>query len=316
MSVLQRALSAVPTLLLVVTLAFLMLRLAPGDPVTTLLGDFRATPEVVAAMREHYGLDRPVYLQYLLYVLHALTGDLGVSLRTNQDVMSAILQVFPHTLFLAIAAIVAATAIGLPLGVLSAVRPNSILDHAIRLFALLGLCAPGFALALVLMLVFAVNLSWFPLLGVGEPGEPGSIIYHLVLPALALGLRDAATIARLTRASMLNLMREDFITTARAKGLSEGTVIFKHALKNTLVALVTVISLEFSHILGGTVVIETVFGRPGVGTLIVQAISARDYPMLQGTVLMLAFLVIAINLATDLLYRAVDPRIEFDARLK
>lgn len=310
----KRTLTAIPTLILVLTMAFLMLRLAPGDPVTVLLGDFRASPDVVAEMRRHYGLDQPVYVQYLLYVFHALTGDLGTSLRTDQNVMVEILRVFPYTLVLAFAAIVTATLIGLPLGVASAVWPNSPLDHLSRLFSLIGLCAPSFALALVLMLIFALKLDWFPMLGGGDIHDSGSILLHLVLPALALGLRDAAIIARLTRASMLTLLREDFITTARAKGLAERVVIFKHALKNVLVGLVTVVSLEFSHILGGTVVIETVFGRPGVGTLILQAISARDYPLLQGTVLMFAFLVIVINLLTDLIYRAIDPRIAFEAK--
>jgi glutathione transport system permease protein len=298
-------------LLLVLTLAFLLLRLAPGDPVTALIGDFNATPQLIAAMRQQYGLDQPVYVQYVLYVWHALQGDFGVSMRTGQNVLSEILKVFPYTLMLAGAAIAMAVVIGLPLGVISAIRPNSWLDHVTRLFALLGICTPGFALALVLMLIFSVYLDWLPLLGVGEPGDPGSLIIHLILPALALALRDAATIARLTRALMLSLLREDYITTARAKGLPEFSVIFKHALKNALVGVLTVISLEFSHTLGGAVVIETMFGRPGVGSLIVQAISARDYPQLQGTVLFFAFCIIVINLLTDLLYRAIDPRIEY-----
>jgi ABC-type dipeptide/oligopeptide/nickel transport system permease component len=212
---------------------------------------------------------------------------------------------------LAASAIVMAIVIGLPLGVVSAIRPNTWLDHVTRLFALFGICAPSFALALLLMLIFSVYLNWLPLIGVGEEGDAGSIITHLILPALALALRDAATIARLTRAMMLSLLREDYITTARAKGLSESAIIFKHALKNALVGILTVVSLEFSHTLGGAVVIETMFGRPGIGSLIVQAISARDYPQLQGAVLFFAFCIIVINLVTDLLYRAIDPRIEY-----
>jgi peptide/nickel transport system permease protein len=309
--IVRRAASAVLTLLGVVTLAFVILRLAPGDPVSTLLGDYKGTPEMVEELKKDYGLDKPAYVQYGLYIANAATGEFGKSLRTNRGVMDEILRVFPYTFFLALAAVACAVLLGVPLGIASALRNNSGVDHALRLFAILGICTPSFWLALLLMLVFSVYLGWFPLIGGGDVKDPLNFLYYLVLPAVALGMRDAASVSRIVRSTMLDLLRQDFILTARAKGLPERTVIFKHALRNCMVTTLTVVALEFGYTLGGTIVIEAVFSRPGIGTLIVQAISARDYPQLQGTVLFFAFCFIIVNLATDILYRLIDPRIDF-----
>lgn len=309
--ILKRALAALPTLLTVLTIAFLTLRLAPGDPVSALLGDSFATPEVVAQMREHYGLDQPVVFQYLTYLLNAAMGDFGTSLRTGQPVLAEILKVFPNTVLLALFSVVFAVLIGVPLGLISALRPNSLVDHAMRVFALIGLCAPSFALALLLMLVFSFYLNWFPFLGAGDAGDVGSILAHLVLPALALALRDSATIARLTRTTMLTVLSEDYITTARAKGVAEKFVLFKHALKNALLPILAIVLLEFAQTIAGAVVIETVFSRPGIGSLIVQSISARDYPLLQGTMIFCAFCIVVVNLFADIFYKLIDPRIDY-----
>jgi peptide/nickel transport system permease protein len=304
---------AIPTVVGVVTLAFLILRLAPGDPVTTLLGDYAGRPELVAEITRQYGLDQPLVIQYLLYVFHAFTGDFGISLRTSQPVLTEILDVLPYTFSLAIAAVLVSIVVGVPLGVASAVWADGPVDHMARLVALIGVCMPNFAFALLLMFVFSFSLNLFPMLGVGDWRNPLDFASHLVLPALALGLRDAATLSRMLRASMVALLRQDYITTARAKGLSEPVVVLKHAMKNALVGAITIISLEFGHVLGSTVVIETVFGRPGLGTLIVQAISARDYPQLQGALIVFAVCIILINLIADLLYRWADPRIAYGA---
>ena len=307
----RRAGSAVLTLLGVVTLAFVILRLAPGDPVSALLGDYASSPELVQQLREDYGLDKPIYMQYLTYIGNVLEGDFGKSLRTSRDVMEEILRVFPYTFFLALAAVFCAVLIGLPLGILSALRSNTAFDHGLRLFAILGICMPSFWLALLLMYVFSVYLDWFPLIGGGDLSSPLNFLYYLILPALALGMRDAASVSRIVRSTMLDLLQQDYILTARAKGLPERMVIFKHALRNAMVTTLTVVSLEFGYTLGGTIIIEAVFSRPGIGTLVVQAINARDYPQLQGTVLFFAFCFIVVNLVTDLLYRVIDPRIDF-----
>jgi len=310
---LRRIASAIPTALGVVTLAFIVLHLAPGDPVTALLGDFNASPDIVAEMRAHYGLDQPIYVQYGLYLLHVLEGDLGTSMRTDQTVVSAIAGVFPQTLILTTAAIILALLIGLPLGTLSAIFPNTVIDECIRIVSLLGMCTPSFVLAIVLILFFAYYLDWFPILGSGDLSDPASALRHLILPAMSLALRDAATISRLTRASMISILSQDFIIAARAKGIPEWRILLKHALRNSLVATITIAALEFGYTLGGTAVIETVFGRPGLGTLMIQAINARDYPQIQGTILVFAFSIILINLLADFLYQLVDPRIALDA---
>jgi peptide/nickel transport system permease protein/oligopeptide transport system permease protein len=307
----RRVLAIIPTILGAVTLSFLIIHLAPGDPVRTLMGDYDAPPEVVEKLRHQFGLDKPLYAQYGTYLFNVLSGDFGKSFRTGREVMGEILRVFPHTLFLALGAVILAILIGIPLGILSAVRSNTAVDHLSRVIALLGISMPSFWLALVLLLVFSVYAGWFPLVGAGELDSPASILRHLFLPALALAARDAAAISRLTRSGILEIMRQDYILTARAKGLAERIVIYKHALRNALIPIVTVISLDLGYTLGGTVVIEAVFSRPGLGSLIIQSIYSRDYPQLQGAIMFFALCFLLVNLLTDLVYKFVDPRIEY-----
>src|SRR6266481_392422 len=285
----RRVLVIIPTILGAVTLAFLILHLAPGDPVRTLMGDYDAPPEVVEQLRHQFGLDKPLYVQYGTYVVSVLSGDFGKSLRTGRDVLAEIFRVFPHTLFLALGGVILAIVIGIPLGI----------------------SMPSFWLALVLLLFFSVYTGWFPLVGAGELDSPISVLHHLFLPALGLAARDAAAISRLTRSGILEILRQDYIVTARAKGLGERVVIYKHALRNALIPIVTVISLDLGYTLGGTVVIEAVFSRPGLGSLIVQSIYSRDYPQLQGAVMFFAFCFLIVNLITDIVYKIIDPRIEY-----
>jgi peptide/nickel transport system permease protein len=307
----RRVLFIIPTILGAVTLAFLIIHAAPGDPVRTLTGDYDAPPEVVEQLRKQFGLDKPLYVQYWSYLTSVLTGDFGKSLRTGRDVLAEILRVFPHTLLLALGAVVLAILIGIPLGIISAVGNNTSVDHISRILALLGISMPSFWLALVLLLFFSVYAGWFPIVGAGELENPRSVLHHLFLPALALAARDAAAISRLTRSAVLEILRQDYIVTARAKGLTEKNVIYKHALRNALIPIVTVISLDLGYTLGGTVVIEAVFSRPGLGSLIIQSIYSRDYPQLQGAVMFFAFCFLLVNLTTDLVYKIIDPRIDY-----
>jgi len=263
----RRVLVIIPTILGAVTLAFLIIHAAPGDPIRTLTGDYDAPPEVVEQLRQQFGLDKPLYVQYVNYIARVLSGDFGTSLRTGREVLAEILRVFPHTLFLALGAVVLAILIGIPLGMISAVRNNTSFDHLARIVALLGISMPSFWLALVLLLFLSVYAGWFPLVGAGELENPINVLHHLFLPALALAARDAAAISRLTRSGMLEILRQDYIVTARAKGLAEKVVFYKHALRNALIPIVTVVSLDLGYTLGGTVVIEAVFGNYDLGAL-------------------------------------------------
>jgi ABC-type dipeptide/oligopeptide/nickel transport system permease component len=307
----RRVLVIIPTILGAVTLAFLIIHAAPGDPIRTLTGDYDAPPEVVERLRQQFGLDKPLYVQYVTYIGSVLSGDFGTSLRTGREVLAEILRVFPHTLFLALGAVVLAILIGVPLGMISAVRNNTAFDHLSRILALIGISMPSFWLALVLLLFLSVYAGWFPLVGAGELESPTSVLHHLFLPALALAARDAAAISRLTRSGVLEILRQDYIVTARAKGLAEKVVIYKHALRNALIPIVTVISLDLGYTLGGTVVIEAVFSRPGLGSIIIQSIYSRDYPQLQGAIMFFAFCFLLVNLTTDLIYKVIDPRINY-----
>jgi len=311
----RRVLLIIPTILGAVTLAFLILHAAPGDPIRTLTGDYDAPPEVVERLRQQLGLDKPLYVQYVNYMTSVLSGDFGTSLRTGREVLAEILRVFPHTLLLALAAVVLAIIIGIPLGMISAVHNNTFFDHVSRIVALLGISTPSFWLALVLLLLLSVHAAWFPLVGAGELEDPMSVMHHLFLPALALAARDAAAISRLTRSGVLEILRQDYIVTARAKGLGEKVVLYKHALRNALIPIVTVISLDLGYTLGGTVVIEAVFSRPGLGTLIIQSIYSRDYPQLQGAIMFFAFCFLLVNMTTDIIYKKIDPRISYKKAL-
>ncbi|MBV9170255.1 MAG: ABC transporter permease [Chloroflexi bacterium] len=287
---------------------FLILRLTPGDPVQIMLGDYR-TPELEATLRARYGLDQPLPVQYVKYVGNVLTGQLGVSYWRNQDVTVLVGAALPYTLQLAVAAVMVTCVIGLPLGVLAALKRNTAADVAAMLIALLGIAAPGFLLALIMIYILSYRLGWFPVQGAGEGTDIANQLRYLVLPAVALGFNSAALLARTTRASLLNVLSEDYLRTARAKGLSATMVLRAHALRNALIPVLAVLGLQLGQMLGAAGVIEIVFNRPGVGKLLIDAIQQRDYPLSQALLATLLVGVILVNLLTDVLYGLVDPRI-------
>ena len=301
---LRRILIALPTLLGVVVLVFLMVRLAPGDPAVLLAGEF-ATPETLEAIRARYGLDRSLPEQFFIYMGALLRGDLGESARSRRPVLEELKTYFPNTLELALAAILVAVLTGIPLGILAALRPGSGLDLSVMVLALLGVSMPVFWFGLLAILIFSVGLGWFPVAGKGT-------LAHLVLPAVTLGINATALLARMTRGTLLEVLSQDYIRTARAKGLSERVVIYKHALRNALIPVITVVGLEFGTLLSGAVITETIFAWPGLGQLLVGSILARDYPVVQGAVLLVATSFVLINLLVDLLYAAIDPRVRYD----
>lgn len=297
----RRVLLGLFTVLGVSVGVFMMVHVVPGDPVLVMLSEF-ASPADQQALREQLGLNKPLYIQYWRYMTSALRGDLGRSVRSNRTVVSEIAWRLPNTIRLALAALFLATVIGGASGVISAVRRNTVLDHTTMVGVLMGLSMPSFWLGLMLMIVFAVWLEWLPV--AGYEGWR-----YLVLPGITLSAAPAAVLARLTRSSMLEVLNQDFVRTARAKGLRERTVVVKHALKNSLIPVVTVLGLQVGYLLGGAVITETVFAWPGVGRLVVDAILARDFPVVQGTVLVIALGFVVVNLIVDVLYAYLDPRI-------
>ena len=304
--IVRRLLLTIPVVIGVSIIVFGIIRLLPGDPARALAG-VTATPEFIEQVREQYGLNDPLPVQYWNFISNALRGDLGTSTFSNRPVTVEIRERFPRTLLLATVSLILATVIGVSAGIVSATRRNSLFDNASMFVALVGVAAPVFWMALMLQLLFAVQLRILPATGMGG-------IQHLVLPSITLGMASAALMARITRSSVLEVLRQDFITTARSKGVSERMVIYKHALKNALIPVVTVLGLQFGILLGGAVLTETVFAWPGVGRLLVDAILRRDYPVVQGTVLLLAFLFVFINLAVDILYAFLDPRIHYQGQ--
>jgi peptide/nickel transport system permease protein len=301
--ILRRLLLAVPVLLGVTLLTFLIAKVTPGDPVRIMLGP-QATGEQIARARAELGLDDPVHVQFGRYVWGALRGDLGLSIRGRRPVLDEILARFPSTFQLTMAAMSFAVTFGLASGLLAAVRARTWADSLVRGGSMLGLSVPDYWLGILFVLLFGVRLGWVSVTG-------GDGLRNLILPALALGLAPAAVLARLTRSSMLEVLRDDYVRTARAKGLRERAVVIGHALRNALLPVVTVLGLQFAALLGGAVFIEAVFARPGLGRYAVAAVAARDYPVVQGTVLFLALVYVAVNLLIDLLYAALDPRIRY-----
>ena len=305
-----RLVAVVPVLLGVSLLVSSMIFFLPGDPAQLMLTEMggaaagRVTPEQYENLRRELGLDEPFVVHYLKFLGKALQGDLGRSYQSRRAVLETILEHLPSTIQLTFAGLGLAVVIGVALGVIAALKPNSVGDNLSMFFALAGVSLPEFWLALMLIFFFSFNLGWFPATGQGG-------IERLVLPALALGLRAAATIARLTRASMLEILNQDYITTARAKGLAGRVVVTRHALKNALIPVVTIVGLQFGNLMAGAVIIETVFARPGVGRLAVDAIRAKDFPMVQGAVLVAATAYVLTNLLVDISYAWLDPRIRF-----
>ncbi|MCG6796386.1 nickel ABC transporter permease [Geobacillus sp. YHL] len=301
-------------ILLLVGISFLVftsMYIAPGDPATIIAGP-TASQSDIDAIREDLGLNDPFLVQYGRYISGVLHGDLGYSYQTKQPVWEAIMTRFPNTLKLAIASIIVAVIIGVVAGIISAIRQNSWFDVSSTVFALAGISIPNFWLGTVLILIFAVNLQLLPVGGLDQPFYTAEGLKQLVLPAITLGTGSAAMIARMSRSSMLEVIRADFIRTARAKGLRERTVIWVHALRNAMIPVITVIGLNFGFLLGGTIITEQVFAINGVGRLMVQAIAARDFPMVQGSVLLVATLFVLVNLIVDIIYTLIDPRISYD----
>lgn len=299
--ILKRILISIPVLIGVILIIFIMLRVVPGDPVTTMMGE-HVNQKVIDKISREMGLDQPLYIQFFKYVGNALRGDFGTSYRMNRNVTRIILDAFPNTVILSLCAAVVAWIIGILSGIVAAVHQNKILDRLFMGGALIGVSMPVFMIALVLQYIFAFKLKWFPISGYGS-------VASMVLPSIVLGWNSAGSIARMTRSNLLEVMQEDYIRTARAKGLRKNAVMVHHALKNAMLPVVTMMALQISSLLSGAVITESVFGIPGIGRLAVNAIETRDMPLLQGTVIFTTILVILGNLVADLLYSVLDPRI-------
>lgn len=305
---LRRLLAAVPTLLAVLTLVFVLVRVVPGDPAIAILGD-RATPDAVAALREKLGVDRPLSVQYVEFLGRSLQGDFGRSLVTGRPVLSDVAAVLPHTLDLTLAAMAVGLAVGVPAGVAAARRRGGWVDAAARLLSLVGLSFPVFVSGIFLLLVFALRWRLFPVIGAADLADPLDRMHKLVLPAVTLGLVMAAYITRVTRSAMLHELGEDYMRTARAKGVPAGRAVWRHGLRNAALPVVTVVGLYIGILIGNSVLTEVVFNRPGLGKVIVGALNQRDYTMLQGLLVIYCFLIVVVNLLTDLAYGLIDPRV-------
>ena len=298
---LHRFLLTLPALWLVLTMVFLLIHIVPGDPVEQMLGE-GAAPGQVAQLRHLLGLDQPLHVQYGRYLGQILRGDLGQSFKFQAPVRHVIFERYPATLQLAFLALLVCAAIAIPAGVLAAHRPGSATDRAVSVFSLFGLAVPNFALGPLLMALFSIQLGWLPVSGRGGP-------LHYVLPAATLGAALAAILTRMVRGAMLEELSSDYVRTAHAKGLSTTTVLVRHALRNALIPIITILGLQFGTLLAGTIVTETIFSWPGIGRLTVMAISSRDYPLLQGCILVIALSYVLVNLLTDIFYAFIDPRV-------
>ena len=300
----RRILLTIPVLLGVATLVFSLIHLVPGDPAQSMLGE-SASASDVADLRARLGLDRPFWEQYLRFMSGLVRGDLGTSFRTSQPVLSSIWERVPATVELALAAMLVAIFVAVPLGIVAAVRRGTFADYTAMTVALAGISIPNFWLGPMLAIIFAVALGWLPVSGRGGWES-------LILPAISLGAALAAILARMTRASLLEELRELYVRAARARGVSRSRAILGHALRNSLIPLVTILGLQFGAVLTGAVITETIFAWPGVGRLLIQSISFRDYPLVQGCILLIAITYVTVNLITDLLYGVLDPRIRYD----
>jgi peptide/nickel transport system permease protein len=330
--IIKRLLQLIPVILGVTIIAFSLIQLAPGDPARTMLGQ-HATEKELNEIREKYGLDQPVYIQYGIWLNGVLHGDLGRSILTKELVVNEISERFPNTIELAISAMIFAIIIGGIAGIISASKQYSITDYTVMGIALFGISMPVFWLGIMLMLIFGVILGWLPIGGRIDLFIPFqritgfmvfdsiisgnfqaliSVLKHLILPSIALGTIPMAIIARVTRSSMLEVLRQDFIRTERAKGLTERVVIYKHAVRNAMVPVVTVIGLNFGLLLAGAILTETVFSWPGLGRLVVNSVYERDYPLVVGCILIFAIVFVVVNLITDILYTYIDPRIKYE----
>jgi ABC-type dipeptide/oligopeptide/nickel transport system permease component len=306
----RRILQSIPILFIVFSLVFIIVRVLPGDPATAALGDY-ASQAAVESLRKSMGLDVPLWKQYVRFLASLLQGDLGNSIITGYPVGAQIVRVLPYTLQLTFSAILLGYILGIPLGISAAVKRNSFVDYFNRVFSLIGLSIPAFYLGILLMYLFSIKLRLFPVVGGGDLWDLGSNLRHLFLPALSLGLVMTAYITRMTRSSLLNVLMEDYIRTAKSKGIPAKIVLFKHALRNALIPIVALGGLYAVVLIGSSVMIEIVFSRPGLGSLMVGAIKQRDYTTLQSVMVLYALIVVALNLVTDLIYGMIDPRIQY-----
>ena len=311
--IIRKLAATLPTIIGVVTFTFLMLRLAPGDTIDYILGGYEVTmtQEQIDAARARLGLDQPLHVQYYIYIKGILTGDLGQSYYQQAPVTELLLSRVPTTLQLAFAAVLISALIGLPSGLISALKPNTLMDYFVTTISTIGLAAPNFWLGILLLYLFSFRLDWFPLFGSGS-GNVLSTLHHLVLPALTLGVSGAALVARMTRSAVLEVLRQDYVRTARAKGLTERLVVGRHVMRNALMPVVTVLGLEIAYLLGGSIVIEVVFARRGLGKLLIDALHERDYPVVQGGVLIIVIAIAVVNVFVDLMYAILNPRITYD----
>jgi ABC-type dipeptide/oligopeptide/nickel transport system permease component len=300
----RRVLLTIPVLAGAATLVFSLIHLVPGDPVEAMLGE-SASRQDVANLRQRLGLDRPLHIQYGVFLRGVVTGDLGRSLRTGQSVTTAIAERMPATIELAMVAMLFAIAVAVPLGIVAAVRAGTAVDHGATTLVLIGVSLPGFWLGPVLAIGFAVELGWLPVSGRGT-------VAHLILPAITLGAPLAAVLVRMTRASVLEELHEPYVLAARARGVSVSRAVLRHAFRNSLIPIATVLGLQFGAVLTGAVITETIFAWPGVGRLLVQSITFRDYPLVQGCILLIAVTYVAMNLVTDMVYGFLDPRIRYE----
>ena len=308
--ILRRLLLAIPTLWAVFTVIFIIVRVAPGDPATAVLGD-NASQQAVEALREQMGLNVPLWQQYLEFLGGLLRGDLGDSLKTGQPVWNQISSALPHTVELTLAATFIGLLLGIPVGVLTAVKRNKAPDYIGRIVSLVGLSLPAFYLAVILIYFFAVRIDWFPAVSAAPFSDPVENLHHLVLPALTLGLIETAYIARMTRSVMITVLNDDYIRTARAKGLREQVVLISHALRAGLIPIVSLIGIFMISLIGSSVLVEEVFARPGLGKLMVGATKQKDYTSLQSIMVVYASIIVVINIITDLIYTWIDPRVRY-----
>lgn len=316
--IVRRLLQLIPVLLLVSAVVFFIVYVIPGDPVLVMLGvesdpGIHYTEEQYLELQRQLGFHQPVYMQYLNWLGRVLHGDLGLSLQSRRPVFDILVERYPATLYLAFCALLLAVIIALPAGVFAAVKQNTIVDYAAMGYAMWGIAMPNFWLALMLIVIFSVELGWFPAIGYASPLEqPLVFLSHVFLPAVVLGSDMASSLTRYVRAEMLEQLKQDYVRTARAKGLPRRRVIVRHALKNSLIPVVTVTGLQIAHLLGGSTIVETVFAWPGVGRLLIEGIYARDYPIVQGAVLVIALTFVVLNLVVDIMYKWLDPRINLE----
>ena len=307
----RRTIIGMITVFVIISIVFFALRLLPGDPVSVWLGEY-STPELVALTNAKWGLDQPMWVQYGTYVKNLFHGDLGDSLRMRVPVTDLLMKHYPYTLRLMLLGTLISVMIAIPVGILAAVKQNSFIDMFVMMFSFLFISMPSFWLGLVMLFVFSFQLRWFPAIGGETGGNILSYLSYLVLPAVCMGIRDAGLLSRMVRSTMVDTLSKDYITVARSKGLSEGIIFYKHALRNAMSPIVSLIGVSIVLSLAGAVVLEVVFSRPGLGRLYVNAVAARDYPLIQGGILLIATAVVFVNMLVDISYGIIDPRIRHD----